>query len=319
MEWQHKIKKDILTGLYGNQPRWFLPSNAFSSKLIHIHQNKQHVNEFNELPLKLTHLFPRICLRELCKILNPMCFHRNPIFVSHPVNFHLNQYVCLRPAHVRFLEPQCSHRFRHHVCGSLTNAFQCNSANFPRHVFWFSSGYKVSYNCKCTWLQGKAGEVLPGLSGNTTSVTFLKPWYPTRALGACSTAIQEASATGRLSALTPDLLIQNLDPRKIPSRCVWTVKYEKRCVKTNSLTTIVISGVILKVFWVKRFFQWMESLMRQRLKPAYFIRKGIFAYKVFYCTHDSCIHFLLINSRIHLWVKIFFKLNHSGLPWWLKC
>ena len=31
MEWQHKIKKDILTGLYGNQPRWFLPSNAFSS------------------------------------------------------------------------------------------------------------------------------------------------------------------------------------------------------------------------------------------------------------------------------------------------
>lgn len=124
------------------------------------------------------------------------------------------------------------------------------------------------------WFQGKAWEVLPGLSGNTATVAFLKPWYPTCSPGACSTAIHEVSARGRLSAPTPDLLIQNLDPRKIPSQCVWTVKYEKRCVKTNSLTTIVISGVILKVFWVKRFFQWMESLMRQKLKPAYFICKG---------------------------------------------
>lgn len=134
MVWQHKIKKDILTGLYGNQPCWFLPSNAFSSKRIHIQQNKQYVHEFNELPLERKHLFPHICLWELCKILKTMCFHCNP-FGSHPVNFPLNQYVYLRPARVHFLEPQCSHKFRHRVCGSRTNAFQCNSANFPRHVF----------------------------------------------------------------------------------------------------------------------------------------------------------------------------------------
>ena len=200
MVWQHKIKKDILTGLYGNQPCWFLPSKAFSSKLIHIQQNKQHIHEFSELPLKRKHLFPRVCLQELCKILNTMCFHCNPIFGSHPVNFPLNQCVYLRQACVHFLERQCSHRFRHRVCGSWTNAFQCNSANFPQQVFWFSGEYKVSYNCKCMWLWGKAGTVLPGLSGDTTTAAFVNPWYPTCALGACSTAILEARAWGRLSA-----------------------------------------------------------------------------------------------------------------------
>lgn len=108
----------------------------------HTYSAKQIACQWSQwTAMKLKHLFPHICLWELCRILNTMGFHCNPIFVSHPVNFHLTQYVYLRPACVCLLEPKCSYRLRQHVA-SQTNAFWCNSANFPRHEFWFPRDIK---------------------------------------------------------------------------------------------------------------------------------------------------------------------------------
>lgn len=63
--------------------------------------------------------------------------------------------------------------------------------------------------------------------------------------------------------------------------------------------SVVISGVILKVFWGKHFFQWMDSFKKQRLKPAYFICTPFFFSFSCYCTRDTWYIFFVKNQAIH--------------------
>lgn len=244
-------------------------------------------------------------------------FSCNPIFAPHPVTFHLNQYVLPETRMLHFFWNSVLSQIQvHHVCRSRNNAFECNSANFPRHDSGLLQVAKSPIIVNACDSQGKAWEVLPGLSGHH-NCGFPGSLDTQRVLrGACSTAIQEASARGRLSA-----------PLQAYWSRIWILErslvnvFEHKISRsfqfqTNSLTTMAILGDT-------QSFESSTSSSGWRVRWDRSWNQLTFILKVtpspFYWTHDSCIHFLLINSRIHFLWNFFFKLNHSGHPWWLKC